>query len=265
MIVRLKDHLRQHAIAYLALFIVLGGSAVALPGKGSVTSNDIAKKAVKSKNIAKRAVKSKNLAKGAVKTKALADGAVESAKLAGGAVGTAKLANGAVTAAKSSGLVAGEGSQSTATYTADAVGFLPQSIVLAEVPTMGVVEFIACFPDSVAGADIRVRLLSFDDAQPFFGAGTVIGSDVPSGTGQATTTEQIAGSFSAGGGSPLIAEGPAPPQDNLGTAGWWDWQLTRGTGNDTVGAHVSVSGFNSSSTIDPTGECTVTATVEYQD
>jgi hypothetical protein len=254
----------------VALFIVLGGSAVALPGKGSVDSGDIKKKAVKSKNIAKKAVKSKNIAKQAVKSKNLADGAVEAAKLAGGAVTTAKIAGDAVTGAKADeasfkGLIQGDGRQSTMTFTADAVGFLPDSIVLAEVPTMGVVEFIACFPDSVAGADIRTRLLSFDDAQPFFGAGTVIGSDVPSGSGQATTTEQIAGSFSSGGGSPLIAEGPAPPQDNTGTAGWWDWQLTRGTGNDTVGAHVSVSGFNSSSTIDPTGECTVTATVEYQD
>jgi hypothetical protein len=260
MIVRLKDHLQHHAIAYVALFIVLGGTAVALPGKGSVTSNDIAKKAVKSKNIAKKAVESKNIANGAVKSNKLGDGAVTTAKIAGDAVTGAKADEDSF-----KGLIKGDGRQSTVTFTADAVGFLPDSIILAEVPTMGVVEFIACFPDSVAGADIRTRLLSFDDAEPFFGAGTVIGSDVPSGTGQATTTEQIAGSFSGGGGSPLIAEGPAPPQDNLGTAGWWDWQFTRGTGNDTVGAHVSVSGFNSSSTLDPTGECTVTATVEYQD
>jgi len=223
---------------------------VALPGKGSVTSNDIAKKAVKSKNIAKKAVKTKNLA----------DEAVVTAKIAGDAVTGAKADEGSF-----KGLIQGDGRQSTTTATADAVGFLPESIVLAEVPTMGVIEFIACFPDSVAGADIRTRLLSFDDAQPFFGAGTVVGSDLPSGAGQATTTEQIAGTFSAGGGTPLIAEGPAPPQDNLGTGGWWDWTLTRGTGADTVGAHVSVSGYNSSSGIDPTGECTVSATTEYQD
>lgn len=255
MLARVTGHLKRHGIAYMALFIVLGGTAVALPGKGTVTSNDIAKKAVKSKNIAKQAVKKKNLADGAVVTSKLGDGAVDTPKIAGGAV----------TAAKSSGLVEGVGRQETATYTANAVGFLPEPIILAEVPTMGVVEFIACFPESVAGADIRTRLLSFDDAQPFFGAGTVIGSDVPSGSGQATTTEQIAASFSGGGGTPLIAEGPSPPQDNLGTAGWWDWRLTRGTGDDTVGAHVTVSGLNTSTSSSPNGQCTVSATVEYQD
>jgi hypothetical protein len=260
MFVRLKDHLQHHAIAYVALFIVLGGTAAALPGKGTVTSNDIAKKAVKSKNIAKKAVKSKNIAKQAVESKNLADDAVTTAKIAGEAVTGAKADE-----ASFKGLIQGEGRQSTTTVTVDAVGFLPNSIVLAEVPTMGVIEFIACFPDSVAGADIRTRVLSFDDAQPFFAAGTVIGSDLPQGTGQATTTEQAAGLFSAGGGSPLIAEGPAPAQDNLGTGGWWDWQLSRGTGEDTVGAHVSVSGFNSSRAGDPNGQCTVTATVEYQD
>jgi hypothetical protein len=250
MIIRLKDHLRTHAIAYVALFIVLGGSAVALPGKNSVDSGDIKKRAVKSKDIAKQAVKSKNLA----------DAAVTTAKLTGEAVTGAKADE-----ASFKGLVQGDGRQSTSSYTVDAVGFLPESIILAEVPTMGVVELIACFPESVAGADIRTRLLSFDDAQPFFGAGTVIGSDVPSGAGQATTTEQIAGSFSGGGGSPLIAEGPAPPQDNLGTAGWWDWHLTRGTGEQTVGAHVTASGLNSSTSANPNGQCTVSATVEYQD
>jgi hypothetical protein len=32
---------------------------------------------------------------------------------------------------------------------------------------MGVGEFIACFPDSVAGADIRTRLLSFRRRRAF--------------------------------------------------------------------------------------------------
>ena len=62
---------------------------------------------------------------------------------------------------------------------------------------MGVVQLIACFPETAAsGADVRVRLLSFDDAQPFFGAGTVIGGANPQGTGDGTKTEQMAGFFS---------------------------------------------------------------------
>ena len=216
--IRLKDHLRQHAIAYVALFIVLGGTAVALPGKGSVTSNDIAKKAVKSKSIAKKAVKSKNIANQAVKSKKLADGAVEAAKIAGGAVDR-EAANGAVTANKSSGLVQGDGEQFMTGVTVDGVGSCPTPVTLAEVPTMGRVELIACF-----GARRTTRSGSGcsadDDAQPFFGAGTVTFSELPAGVGPPATSEQDAGLFSAGGGTPLIAEAPG----GLGTGGHWDLQ-----------------------------------------
>ena len=45
-----------HAIALLALFLALGGSAVALRGKGSVTTDDIRKGAVKTKKIKNFAV-----------------------------------------------------------------------------------------------------------------------------------------------------------------------------------------------------------------
>jgi hypothetical protein len=248
MFTRLKDHLRHHSIAYLALFIVLGGTAVALPGKGSVTSNDIAKKAVKSKNIAKKAVKTKNLAKQAVKSKNLGDEAVTTAKIAGGAV----------TAEKSAGLVEGDGQQFMTSTTADGVGFLPTPVTLADVPTMGVVELIGCF--GAPNYSIRVRLLSNDDSEPFFGAGTVTFSDLPSGAGPPATSDQFAGSFSGGGGNPLIAAAPG----GLGTAGHWDFSLSRGTGDDTVGAHVSVDGFNNHGIGGPV-QCTVTATANTQE
>jgi len=45
-----------HAVAILALFLALGGSAVALRGKNSVTTNDIRRGAVKTKKIANFAV-----------------------------------------------------------------------------------------------------------------------------------------------------------------------------------------------------------------
>ncbi len=257
---RLASFLRRNLIAVTALFIVLGGTAVALPGKNTVDSGDIHNKAVKTKDIAKQAVTEKKLADGAVTTPKLADGAVTTPKLVADAVTGAKADE-----ASFQGLVKGDGRQSTVSQTVDAVGFLPQSITLAEVPTMGVVELIACFPETAgSGADIRTRLLSFDDAQPFFGAGTVIGGANPQGTGDGTKTEQMAGMFSAGGGSPLIAEGPNGHAGPAGTSAHWDWQMSRGSGNDTVGAHVSIEGYNSS-TIGTTGQCTVTATVEYQD
>jgi hypothetical protein len=259
---RATSHLRRNLIAVVALFVVLGGTAAALPGKNTVDSGDIRKSAVKAKDIAKKAVKTKAIADNAVKTKKIADTAVTTQKLAGDAVTGAKADEASFT-----GLIKGDGRQSTVSYTVDAVGFLPESRILAEVPTMGVVEFIACFPETGqpgGGADIRTRLLSFDDAQPFFGAGTVIGGANPQGTGDGTKTEQIAGMFASGGGSPLIAEGQNGVAGATGTSAYWDWQLSRGSGNDTVGAHVSVSGYNSS-TLGSPGQCTVTATVEYQD
>ena len=90
-----------------ALFIVLGGTAVALPGKNTVDSGDIQNKAVKTKDIAKEAVTEKKIA----------DGAVTSPKLAAGSVGTQKIADNAVTGAKADeasfqGLVKGDGRQS---------------------------------------------------------------------------------------------------------------------------------------------------------
>lgn len=244
MLVRLKSHLKHHVIAYVALFLVLGGTAVALPGRGSVKSKDIAKKAVKTRNLAKKAVKTKNLAAGAVTT--------------------SKLGNDAVTGEKADeasfkGLIRGDGEQFMTSITVDGVGFLPDpEPVLANVPTMGVVELLGCF--GAPNYSVRVRLLSFDDAQPFFGAGTVTFSELPAGTGPAAASDQDAGLYSSGGGTPLIALGPG----GLGTAGHWDYTLSRGSGADTVGAHVSVDGYNDHGIGGPV-RCHVTATVEYQD
>lgn len=243
MLVQLRDHLRHHVVAYVALFVLLGGTAVALPGKGTVKSSDIAKHAVKSKNIAKKAVKSKNIAARAVKTGKLGDDAVTGAK---------------ADEASFEGLIQGDGEQSMTSVTVDAVGFLPDpKPVLASVPTMGVVELLGCF--GAPNYSIRVRLLSFDDAEPFLGVGTVTYSELPAGVGPPATSDQDAGLFALGGGSPLIASAPG----GLGTGGHWDYSLSRGTGADTVGAHVSVDGYNDHGIGGPV-RCSVTATVESQ-
>ncbi|MGH2674522.1 MAG: hypothetical protein ACRDH1_03785 [Actinomycetota bacterium] len=212
--------------------MILGGTAVALPGKNSVFPDDIKKKAVKTKHIAKNAVK------------------------------TSKIANDAVTGGKADeasfqGLVFGQGEQYTRTFTVDGVGFLPDpKPVIAEVPTMGVVEVLGCF--GAPNYSIRTRLLSFDDAQPFFGVGTVTGSDLPSGVNPAgVVSDQTAGPFGSGGGSPLIANG-----GSVGTAGHFEWSLWRGTGDDVPGAHVSIDGYNDAGVTGPI-QCHITATV-YQ-
>ena len=92
----------------------------------------------------------------------------------------------------------------TRTFTVDAVGFLNPRPVVVNVPTMGVIELLGCFgPPEYS---IRTRALSFDDAQPYFYAGTVTGSDPPSGVNPAgVVSDQTAGSLSGGGGNPLIA------------------------------------------------------------
>ncbi len=87
-------------VGVIALVLALAGSAVALPGKGSVDKNDLAKGAVTKKAIKKGAVTKKALAANAVATSALADGAVTTPKLASGAVEGGKIAASAVDGAK---------------------------------------------------------------------------------------------------------------------------------------------------------------------
>jgi hypothetical protein len=106
-----------HAIALLALFVALGGSAYAVSSingallkrgsvagsklkKSSVTSAKLAGNAVTSAKIANGAVRGSDIGAGAVGTTNLADSAVASGKLVDGAVASSKLAGSAVTGAK---------------------------------------------------------------------------------------------------------------------------------------------------------------------
>ena len=249
MVYRLRSHLRQHVIAYAALFVALGGTAVALPGRNSVTSNDLAPKAVKAAD----------LGNGAVKARKIAAAAVKSGKIATGAVATAKLADGAVTGAKADedsfqGLVQGDAEVLSRSFTADAVGFLPTPLILADVPTMGAIRFIFCGTSGTEN-QIRVQVLSDDDSQPFLAVSQVTSSRPPVGTGQPEFVDMGGGFFSGGGGEPYIARAPANPV--FGTVAKWDFQLTRGTGANARSAHVSVSGY-----FDPNStpnQCHVTA------
>jgi hypothetical protein len=110
-----------NVIATIALFVALGGAAVAagLPKKsvgaqqlkpGAVTSKALRKKAVTAGKIAPKAVTAGklganavlpgNLGNGIISTSKLADGSVIAAKIKNGVVTTNKLNNGAVTTAK---------------------------------------------------------------------------------------------------------------------------------------------------------------------
>jgi hypothetical protein len=154
--------------------------------------------------------------------------------------------------------------QFTRNFSVNAVGFLDPRPVVVSVPTMGVVELLGCF--GAPAYSMRTRLLSFDDAQPFFGTGTVIGSDVPQGVNPSgVVTDQTAGVFQSGGGSPLIAHlnvvSDRDTAATTGTAGHWEWSLWRKDGDNKRGAHVSIDGWNNPTT----GKCHFSATVLQND
>lgn len=87
-------------VAVIALVAATTGAAVALPGKNSVKSDDIARGAVTKKAIKKGAVTKKAIKKGAVTQKAVKKGAVKTAALANGAVTRQKLGGNSVNGAK---------------------------------------------------------------------------------------------------------------------------------------------------------------------
>ena len=93
---RIRRHLQSNAVGYVAVFIALSGTAIALPGKDTVKRNDIARRAVIGKTIAPGAVKRAKIQNGAVQTNKLGDGAITTPKLAAGSVTGPAIANGAV-------------------------------------------------------------------------------------------------------------------------------------------------------------------------
>lgn len=87
-------------VSFIALVMAMAGSAIALPGKGSVDKNDFAKGSVTKKAIKKGAITGKAIKAGAVGTPAIADGSVTDVKLADGSVTGGKVADGSIGAGK---------------------------------------------------------------------------------------------------------------------------------------------------------------------
>lgn len=84
-------------VAYLALFVALGGSATALKGQNSVRSDDIKNGQVRSQDLARNSVKRNKIAKGAVNARRLAPRSVTTSRLVPAAVTSQIIAEGAVT------------------------------------------------------------------------------------------------------------------------------------------------------------------------
>jgi hypothetical protein len=97
---RIRRHLQSHVVGYIALFVALSGTALALPGTNKVKKNDIARGAVTGKAIAAAAVAREKLRNNAVTSSKLDAGAVIETALADGAVTTPKLRDDAVTRSK---------------------------------------------------------------------------------------------------------------------------------------------------------------------
>jgi hypothetical protein len=97
---RIRQHLQGNVVGYVALFVALSGTALALPGHKTVKSDDLANGAVKSKAIADGSVKTTKIGNAAVTSGKLADASVTPQKVAASAVGATALADGAVTSAK---------------------------------------------------------------------------------------------------------------------------------------------------------------------
>ena len=94
MLKRLSVHMRSNVVAYLALFLALGGVGAYAADK--VTSKDIAKNAVKSKHIKASAVKTGDVKDNNLTGGDVADGSIGTADLAGGSVTGAKIAAGVI-------------------------------------------------------------------------------------------------------------------------------------------------------------------------
>lgn len=87
-------------VAGAALVMAMSGAAIALPGKGQVKSNDIAKGAVKSKAIAKGAIGSKQIKGKSIKGNRIKDKAIKAKQIADATITNGKIADGTITGAK---------------------------------------------------------------------------------------------------------------------------------------------------------------------
>ena len=107
-------------IALIALVLALTGVATALPGKGTVSTNDIKPGAITRKLIAKGAVGSAQVIGKSIKGNRLKDGAIKTKQIADGAVTAKQIEAGTITSKQ----VAGEGltSENISDYAVIATG-----------------------------------------------------------------------------------------------------------------------------------------------
>jgi hypothetical protein len=116
----MKSYLRQHHLAFIALFVAL--SATAYAGGANIGANDIKDNAVRSKHIKNEHVRTADVADddtaNALTGTDVTNGGLTGTDIADGTVGTGDLANGAVTSAKVGNNAVGSGDLATITEVA---------------------------------------------------------------------------------------------------------------------------------------------------
>jgi hypothetical protein len=121
-------------LGFVALFAALAGAATALPGKNTVDSGDIKRRAVRTSDIAPRAVTAGKIPDGGVTNAKLAADAVDSGKVADGSIASGDIANGSLTGADVSpnSLGGADINESTLGATLDVVYARNQTCTVAE-------------------------------------------------------------------------------------------------------------------------------------
>jgi hypothetical protein len=88
---RVSRHIRANVVGYIALFVALSGTAVALPGKNTVDSGDIINGQVKLQDVAAGAVGTEEAVNESLTGADVADGSLSGAEFPNNALGGAKI------------------------------------------------------------------------------------------------------------------------------------------------------------------------------
>ena len=83
-------------VAWVALFIALGGAAAGLPGRNSVDSQDIENGRVRAHDLDRNSVRASEVRDGSIHSAEVQDGAIAQADLAAGSVGAPQILDGAI-------------------------------------------------------------------------------------------------------------------------------------------------------------------------
>jgi trimeric autotransporter adhesin len=249
---RIGQFVSRHVVAFVALFIALAGTAVALPGSNLVGRNDLRRGAVTTRAIHSGAVTTRKIHRGAVASGRIRDGAVTAGKLRPAAVTTSKLADGSVTqtrlapgsvgsaqldTAHITGFVVGDGSVRTMAGTAPARGDVTAPPVLADIPGFGQLRLVGCGAQA-SGFATRVEVRAAAGAGSFSVVGQAQGTSLPSDGTEPALIDGTVATLGPGAATAVSATGDAA---KTGLAATFDLTLSRGDGADVTGAHASVA------------------------